>query len=310
MKLYIKIIQKTGLLISLLITTFSFAQQDPEYTQYMYNTMTVNPAYAGSTGTLEAVLLHRSQWVGIDGAPQTQAFTIHSPLRNEKIGLGLSVHNDKLGPSNELKLEGNFAYTIPFSAEKKLAFGLKAGAKMFNVDWTKGRYNDPVDALLNNNIDNKLKPSIGAGLFYYSTNWYFGASVPNFIRGNYYDDIQEEVLIERLHYNFIGGYVFGISDNLLFKPAFLVRAVSGAPLYYNISGNFLIIEKVTVGASYQVDDSISALVGLQIFNSFFVAYSYDYTTTNLTKYNSGSHEIVLRYQLEKKSKQIKSPRFY
>lgn len=310
MKLYIKIIQKPALLISLLITTFSFAQQEPEYTQYMYNTMTVNPGYAGSTGSLEAVLLHRSQWVGIDGAPQTQAFAIHSPLLNDKIGLGLSVYNDKLGPSNELKFEGNFAYTISFTAEKKLAFGLKAGAKMFNVDWTKGRYNNPVDVLLNDNIDNEFKPSVGAGLFLYSTKWYLGASVPNFIRGNYYDDVQEEVLIDRLHYYLIGGYVFDLSDNLKFKPAFLVRAVSGAPVYYNISGNFLINEKVTLGASYQVDDSASALVGIQVFNSFFVGYSYDYTTSNLTKYNSGSHEIILRYQLEKKSKQIKSPRFY
>jgi type IX secretion system PorP/SprF family membrane protein len=288
----------------------AIAQQNPEYTQYMYNTMTVNPGYAGSSGTLEASLLHRSQWVGIDGAPQTQSFTIDAPLRNDKIGLGLSIINDKLGPSSELSFEGNFSYTIAFAEDRKLAFGLKAGARKLDVDWTKGRYHDPVDALLNENINNEIKPSVGAGLYFYSDKWYIGASVPNFIKGNYYDDIQESVDIDRLHYYLIGGYVFNFSDNLKFKPAFLAKAVSGAPLYYNVSANFLFYEKLTLGASYQVDDSVSALAGFQVTDGFFLGYSFDYTTSDLNKYNDGTHEIILRYQLPKKSKQIKSPRFF
>ena len=310
MKLDIKLKISAVLLMGLLVITNVNAQQNPEYTQYMYNTMTVNPGYAGSVGTLEAVLLHRSQWVGIEGAPTTQSFTAHSPLANERIGLGLSIINDKLGPSNELNLEGNFAYTINFTREKKLAFGLKAGLRKLDVDWTKGRYNDPTDALLNSNISNEIKPSVGAGLFYYSDKWYLGASVPNFIRGNYYDDIQESVDIDRLHYYLIGGYVFDLSSALKFKPAFLVKAVSGAPLYYNGSLNFLIQEKLTLGASYQVDDSVSALAGFQISNSFYIGYSFDYSVTELNKYNDGSHEIILRYQFQKKSLQIRSPRFY
>ena|SRR6218665_286644 len=307
MKLYIKMIIVMGILCTPAIGS---AQQNPEYTQYMYNTMVINPGYAGSTGTLEAALLHRSQWVGIEGAPQTQSFTLHSPLTNDRIGLGLSIINDKLGPSNELNLEGNFSYTIPLANEKKLSFGLKAGARKLDVDWTKGRYRDPVDALLNQNISNEIKPSIGAGIYLHTEKWYVGASVPNFIRGNYYDDIQESVDIDRLHYYLIGGYVFDLSDNLKFKPAFLAKAVSGAPLYYNVSANFLCFEKLTLGASYQLDDSVSALAGFQISDGLFIGYSFDYTTTKLNKYNDGSHEIILRYQLMKKSKQIKSPRFF
>jgi type IX secretion system PorP/SprF family membrane protein len=272
--------------------------------------MSVNPAYAGSTSSLEAVLIHRSQWIGISGAPQTQSFTIHSPIANDKMGIGFSVYNDKLGPSDELRAEGNFSYTIAFANEKKLAFGLKFGAKMFNVDWTKGRYYDPMDALLNTNINNEVKPSVGTGLYYYSDKWYVGAAIPNFIRGNYYDDVQESVLVDRLHYYLIGGYVFDFSDNIKFKPSFLFKAVSGAPVYYNVSANFLFSEKVTVGAAYQKDDSVSLLTGFQINTNFYIGYSYDYTTTDLNKYNDGSHEFILRYSFQKKSRQIKSPRFF
>lgn len=297
-----------GLLTCLMAFTAT-AQQNPEYTQYMYNTMTINPAYAGSVGTVEASLLHRSQWVGIDGAPVTQSFVIHSPF-GEKVGLGLSIINDKLGPSNETNFEGNFSYAVNVSRQTKLAFGLKAGLRKLDVDWTKGRYYDSNDALLNQNIDNEMKFSAGAGLYLYAEKWYIGASVPNFIRGNYYDDIQESIDIDRLHYYLIAGYVFDLSDNLKFKPATLIKAVSGAPVYYNLSANFLIYEKLTLGAAYQFEDSVSALAGFQITNGFYVGYSFDYTTTDLNKYNDGSHEIILRYQFQRKSKQIKSPRFF
>jgi type IX secretion system PorP/SprF family membrane protein len=308
MKLNIK--DRYFLLLGLLMVITLKAQQDPQYTQYMYNTMTVNSAYAGSTGTLEAIVLHRSQWTGISGAPQTQSLTIHTPLRNEQIGIGFSAVNDKLGPSNELYLEGNFSYTIPLAYDHNLAFGLKAGGRMLNVDWTKGRYYDNVDALLNTNIDNKIKPSLGAGVYYYTDKWYVGASVPSFIRADYYDDIQETVISERLHYYFMGGYVFDVSDALKFKPAFLVKAVSGAPITTDISANFLLQEKVTLGASYRWGDAVSALAGFQINNEFYIGYAFDYTVSRLNKYANGTHEFVLRFQLQNRSRQIKSPRFF
>ena len=310
MKLYIKSLETYFILICSFITYCANAQQDPQYTQYMYNTMAVNPAYAGSTGTLEATLLHRSQWIGIDGAPTTQSFSIHSPLRNEKIGLGLSVVNDKIGPSNELYLDGNFSYSLPLGYEKRLAFGLKAGMRLLNVDWSKGRFYDPNDVLLNQNIDNQAKIAIGAGVYYYTEKWYVGLSVPSFIKNNYYDDVKESIDYESFHYYLMGGYVFDLNMNLKFKPAFLVKAVSGAPLTADVSANFMIQEKFVLGASYRTDDSLSALAGFQISKSFYIGYAFDYTVSELNKYNDGSHEIILRYQFNKDQSKIKSPRFF
>jgi len=303
-------IYKISLAFLLLISMKGIAQQDPGYTQYMYNPLTVNSAYAGSTETLEAVLIHRSQWVGIDGAPSTQSFTVHSPLANDKIGLGFSAVNDNLGPSNELYLDANFSYTLMLSYSTRLALGVKAGARMLNVDWTKGRFYDDSDVLLNSNIDNKFSPSIGAGAYLYEEKWYVGASVPNFIRSDYYDDVQESVNLERLHYYVMAGYVFDLSEGLKFKPAMLARGVSGAPISLDVSANFLIQDTFTIGAGYRWDDSVSVLAGFQINKNFFVGYSYDYTTTDLNKYNDGSHEILLRFQLSPKTNQIKSPRFF
>ena len=310
MKLYIKSLETYFILICSFISVCVSAQQDPEYTQYMYNTMSVNPAYAGSTGTLEATLLHRSQWVGIDGAPETQSFSIHSPLRNEMIGLGLSVVNDKIGPSNELYVDGNFSYSIPLGYEKRLAFGLKAGMRMLNIDWSKGRYYNNNDVLLNQNIDNQMKLAVGAGIYYYTDKWYLGFSIPSFIENSYYDDVQESIDYDRLHYYLMGGYVFDLNPNLKFKPAFLVKAVSGAPLTADISANFMIAEKFVIGGSYRTDDSVSILAGFQISRSFYIGYAFDYTVSELNKYNDGSHEIILRYQFTKNQSKIKSPRFF
>ena len=310
MKLYIKSLETYFILICSFITVCASAQQDPEYTQYMYNTMAVNPAYAGSTGTIEAALLYRSQWVGMPGAPETQSFSVHSPLRNEKLGVGLSVVNDKIGPSNELYLDGNFSYSLPLGYEKRLAFGIKAGTRMLNIDWSKGRYYDDDDVLLNQNINNQMKLAVGAGIYYYTEKWYVGFSVPSFIQNDYYDDVRESIDYDRMHYYLMGGYVFDLNPNLKFKPAFLVKAVSGAPITADISANFMIQEKFVIGGAYRTDDSITILAGFQISPSFFLGYSFDYTVSELNKYNDGSHEFILRYQFVQKQSKIKSPRFF
>lgn len=288
----------------------SVAQQNPEYTQYMYNTIQVNPGYTGSVGTLEANLLYRKQWVNIDGAPQTGTFGIHSPIGNKKVGLGLNFISDELGPSSEQTVTGNASYSIDLGVETKLAFGLKAGFRMMNIDWTKGRYYNSNDVLLNNNINNKFMPTFGTGAYLYSNKWYLGMSVPSFLKSDYYDDIQESIVSDKMHYYFIGGYVFDLSDAIKFKPSVLLKAVQGAPLATDFSANFLLQEKVTLGASYRMDDSVSALLGLQFAKDFFIGYSFDYTVTPLNKYNDGTHEVILRYQLPQKSTTIKSPRFF
>jgi type IX secretion system PorP/SprF family membrane protein len=299
-------------LLLLMAGLSAFAQQEPQYTQYMYNTLTVNPGYTGSPGVLQANLLHRSQWVGISGAPQTQAFSIHSPWSQyyEQIGVGLSVVNDRLGPSDEVYADANFSYSLKMGEESKLAFGLKAGVRVLSVDWSRGRYYQEGDPLLNTNINNKINPTIGAGLYYYTDNWYAGISVPNFIQNNYYDDVQETVMADRLHYYVIGGYVFTLNENLKFKPAVLGKVVSGAPITVDASANFLIQDVVTLGAAYRWDDAVSGLIGIQVTRNFFVGYSYDYSVTDLQKYNNGSHEFMVRFELAPKTNRIKSVRFF
>ncbi len=295
---------------SLLLSGEAFAQQDPQYTQYMYNTLTVNPGYTGSTGGLEANVLHRSQWVGIDGAPQTQSFAIHSPVLNEKTGAGLSVINDRLGPSDEFYVDGNFAYNLYLGYRAKLAFGMKAGVRVLNIDWSRGRYYQEGDPLLNTNINNKISPAVGAGLYYYTDDWYAGLSVPNFIQNNIYDDVREATVSDRLHYYIMGGYVFNLSSSVKFKPAVLGKVVSGAPVTVDVSANFLLRDVLTLGASWRWDDSVSALAGIQITENIFAGYSFDYTTTSLNKYNNGTHEFLLRFQLMPKQARVKSPRFF
>ncbi len=298
------------LVMSLGLCTNTQAQQEPNYTQYMYNTMALNPGYTGTAGGLQANILYRSQWVDVEGAPEIQNFGIHTPLQNENIGLGLNVTNEKIGPSDELNINGNFSYQLKTGYYTKLALGLNAGARVLNIDWSKGRFRDLDDPLLNNNIRNRWMPSVGAGAYFYSEKWYLGLSVPNFIRSDYYSDVQEAVLSDRLHYYLIGGYVFNLSSSLKFKPAFFTRMVSGAPLSVDVSANFLLDEFLSLGASYRWDDSVSFLAGFQVSENFFLGYSFDYTVSDFNKYNNGTHEIILRYELFSGNNKIKSPRFF
>lgn len=304
--LLLKSVVILGLLM--LFTKQGNAQQDPQYTQYMYNTMSVNPAYAGKRETLSVTGLYRTQWVGIDGAPKTLTFGIHSPLRNERIGLGLNIVSDQIGPAKETYFDVNFAYDLPLNETTKLSFGLKGGFHLLDTDWSKGIFRDPSDVLFNQDLS-LFSPTVGAGLYVHSQKWYLGLAAPNFITTKHYDDFQESVATERLHLFLIGGYVFDLSETTKFKPSFLVKAVSGAPLIADVSANFLLNDTLTLGAAWRWDDSISALVGFQVSDELFIGYAYDYTTTDLNKYNNGSHEIMLRWELRKVVKLL-SPRFF
>jgi type IX secretion system PorP/SprF family membrane protein len=274
----------------------------------MYNTLSVNPAYAGQRETLSIVGLHRTQWVGINGAPQTQSLGIHSPLRNERIGLGLNIVNDALGPARESFVDANFSYTIPVSENgTQLSFGLKAGWHNINVDWSKGQFQNP-DVVFNQNISQNALIA-GAGLYLSNRDWYLGVSAPNFITTNHYDDFQESLAAERLHYFIHGGYVFNLSETTKLKPAFLVKAVSGAPIIADISANLLFNDKLTLGLAWRWDDSIAVLAGFQVTEGLYVGYGYDLTTTDLNNYNSGTHEVILRFEVQKLGR-ILSPRFF
>lgn len=287
---------------------FMKAQQDPQYTQYMYNTMSVNSAYAGTRGYTSIIGLHRSQWVGLDGAPRTQTLAIDTPV-SDRVGLGLSVVNDELGPSEEFYGDLNFSYTIPVNESYKLSFGLKGGFRLFSLDFTKGIQQQEGDATFVDSFNNKFLPTIGAGLYLFSDNKYIGISAPNFLKSEHYDSERRDLAEERLHLFIIGGWVFDLTDNTKFKPAFLVKHVDGSPLSIDLSANFLLNERFRLGVAYRWDDSVSGLLGFQISKNLLIAYAYDYTTTGLSNYNSGSHELTLRFDIFK-DKVLKSPRFF
>jgi len=304
------------LLLLLFLSGFElYAQQDSQFTQYMYNTINVNPAYAGSRGVMSIFGLYRNQWVGLDGAPVTSTASLNTPIGNSNVGLGLSFISDKIGPSDETSISTDISYSIPTSDRFKLSFGLKATANLLNIDFTKLNIYNPADPRFQNNVDNKFSPNIGAGIYFHSNKSYLGLSVPNFLETKHFDESSNSnsasfVAKERMHYYFIGGHVFDLSPSIQFKPAFLTKMVQGAPLQVDVSANFLFNEKFTLGAAYRWSAAMSAMVGFQVNQNWFIGYAYDMETTKLADYNSGSHEIFLRYELFNNFDRVVSPRFF
>lgn len=298
------------LFFALLLSSFAgFAQQDAQYTQYMYNTINVNPAYAGSRGVFSVFGLHRTQWVGLDGAPTTNAFSINTPINNSKLGVGVSFVNDKIGPTDENTISADISYTVQTSETYNLSFGIKGTANLFSLDVNKLNPADANDPRLYN-FDNNFTPNVGAGVYFHSDKLYVGLSVPNFFESTRYEDNSIAVTKERMNAYLIGGYVFDLSPSIKFKPAFMAKTIEGAPLQLDISGNFLINEKFTIGAAWRWSAAASLMAGFQITDGLFAGYGYDLETTKLSRYNSGSHEIFLRFELFSKYDKIISPRFF
>jgi len=302
---------KTKILIfTLILTCFTgFAQQDAQFTQYMYNTININPAYAGSRGVMSVFGLHRTQWVGLDGAPTTNAFSLNTPINNSNIGIGLSVVSDKIGPTKDNTLSADVSYTIPTSETYKLSFGIKASANMFNLDTSLLNPANANDPNLQN-FNNEISPNFGAGIYLHSDKLYLGVSVPNFLQDSKYNDNAVAVFQERMNFYFIGGYVFDLSQSVKFKPAILTKAVTGSPLQVDTSANFLFFDKLMLGGAYRWSAAFSAMAGFQITDGLFIGYSYDMETTELKNYNSGSHEVFLRFELFSKVSKMVSPRFF
>lgn len=299
----------TIILYFVLLTSLAgFCQQDSQFTQYMYNTININPAYAGSRGSLSFFGLHRSQWMGIDGAPETNSFSVNAPIL-EQLGAGFSFISDRIGPIEENTISADISYTIKTSENYKLSFGIKATGNFFNLDAQKLNPADAGDSKFQN-LKNNFTPNLGAGIYLHSKKFYAGISVPNFFEKTNYNDNSVSVNKEKMNFYIISGYVFDLNDNIKFKPAFLVKTVEGSPLQADFSGNFLLYEKFTLGAAYRWDAAVSALAGFQITNALFIGYGYDAETTKLRKYNSGSHEIFLRFDIFSRNSRIISPRFF
>jgi len=301
-------------LLGLLIwITDSYGQQDPQYTQYMYNMEIVNPAYAGSRGTLSLGLLARSQWTNVNGGPQTMTFSADAPV-GKRVGMGLSMIADEIGPAKEQNIYADFSYTVSTSQEGRLAFGLKAGVTLLNVnllDITLPQTSTGDDPLFDENI-NDVFPNFGAGVYYYNDKFYAGFSVPNILKSEHLDnDNINTKASEEVHYFLTTGYVFDLSSTLKLKPSIMVKGVAGAPISIDINANVLLYDRFEMGASYRWEDAVSLLFNFGVTRSFRIGYAYDYTISDFANVNTGgSHEIILLYDIDFTKKNLKSPRFF
>ncbi|RXG12995.1 type IX secretion system PorP/SprF family membrane protein [Leeuwenhoekiella aestuarii] len=309
-------LSKLLLLLVLLIAASGYSQQDPQYTQYMYNPLVINPAYAGNRGVTSIVLLHRSQWVGLDGAPRTQNLSVHSPIGLGKVGMGFSLVNDVLGPARETYFNVDFSYTLETGAEGKFSFGLKGSLDLLDVDFSRTNPFNTNDPFLIN-IDNKLSPNVGVGVFYHDSKFYAGLSAPQLLQTDHFDRSGSQgaetfVAEENIHYYGLAGYVFDLNRNVKFKPSTLVKMVAGAPLAVDVNANFMFYDKLTLGASYRWSAALSGLVGFQVNDGLLIGFAYDRESTDLgnATYNNGTYELFLRFELFKEYNRMLTPRFF
>jgi len=288
-----------------------FAQQDAQYTQYMYNTVSVNPAYAGSRGNLSAALLYRTQWVGLDGAPQTQTLNVHSPIGYRGVGLGASIIRDRIGPTAEDNFDIDFSYTVYTSNEGRLSFGLKAGLNLLDIRFSELNQ-FTTDPILEDDVDNRLSPNFGAGVYYHNQKFYTGLSVPRFLETSHFEGESLSTAKEQMNFYFITGYVWDLNSYLKFKPTLLTKVTQGAPLQVDISANFMLSEKFILGAAYRWDAAVSGMLGFNISNKVLIGLAYDRETTELgsATFNNGSFEVIFRYDFISTKGNLKSPRFF
>lgn len=301
--------RKSCLVFLMLFVLFpTYAQQDAQYSQYMYNTININPAYAGTRESFTVFALHRNQWVGFDGAPKTNTASINTNIKHSDLGFGLSFINDNIGATQENNISADLAYKIPLTINYTLSFGTKLSANFYSLDVNKlsiFQANDPEFTGLNG----KVSPNFGAGIYLYSSKYYAGFSIPNFIETKYFSDKSVSINTKKPTYNFITGYVFNLNDQFKLKPSILSKITQGAPIQLDFNANLVFNDKLHFGTSYRLNAALSTLVGFQFNPSWFLGYAYDTEITALKNYNSGSHEIFLRYEIFY-DKRITSPRFF
>jgi type IX secretion system PorP/SprF family membrane protein len=282
------------------------AQQDPMFAHYQFNQLVLNPAYAGNSDYTSFVLTTRHQWIGLEGAPQTQTFSVHTPLKN-MIGVGLSLGRDVAGPVSTFMCEANFSYKLKVSDKSNLSFGLMGGFNNSSVKLIGLEGIDPNDVSFYNNI-NVYKPVFGAGLYFSHPSFYVGFSVPDLVESDYAENAVSWK--HKRHYYFNAGYITELGENVKFRPAFMTRYVQNAPISAEVTTSFIFKDLIWFGLIYRLNDAVGALAAVQINNQFRLAYSYDYTTSVLRPYQGGSHEISVSYDLNNGNKQHTSPRYF
>ncbi len=312
MKFKLNIKKGLGILIFVIVANVSFSQQDPMYTQYIFNTQTINPAYAGTWESLGFIALARQQWAGWDGAPQTYTFSMQAPMRNERVALGLNVISDKVGREKRFGLFGDYSYRVQVSEQTDLRMGIKGGFTSYshnleNYDLYPG-VNDP---MFQGEFDRKFMPNFGIGLFLSNERYYVGFSVPKLIHNDFDTNINNySVQAEMRHYFLEGGLVFDLGESVKFKPTFLTKTAWGTPLAADLTANFLLKEKLWLGASVRTNESYGIIAQWIFDNKLRIGYSFDFTTNNLQNYHNGSHEVMISYEMKFLKELVTSPRYF
>jgi type IX secretion system PorP/SprF family membrane protein len=274
------------------------AQQAVQYSQYMYTPSLINPAYVGLSGELQVSLLHKSQWVGVSGAPTSQTLLISSPLTSG-LGIGFGVTRDQIGPANETNTSIDFSYFLKLNSKGlKLSFGMKGALQLLNVDFSRLLTQNPNDNSLNN-ITTRYTPGVGAGLFLYNNVGYLGLSIPNLLTTQHIGNATASAVNSVQQTYLMGGMNFDISDNVAFKPSFLVKSVKNAPVTVDMSLNFLFNNRIATGISYRIDAAVSALMQVKVSKAISVGYAYDLDTSGVSYFSGGSHEVILIFRWNK-----------
>lgn len=287
------------------------AQQDPHYTQYMFNQSVFNPAYAGSKESLSLGALHRQQWAGLEGAPVTSTFFAHSRV-GKSVGIGVSFISDEIGPTKENNVYADISYTVKLAPGHKLALGVKGGMSMQNTsyfDMISTNVPDSNDPAFSENTSNSFF-NVGAGAFYYTDDYYVGLSMPNFIKNTYINKSDRKFGSDAMHVFLTGGYVFNVNPDWKVKPHTMVKFAEGAPLSFDLNVNANFKEKVEFGVMYRIDDSFGAMINYALLPNLKVGYAYDYVSSNLSAATSGSHEVFVLFDIYFKKKVSSSPRYF
>lgn len=312
MKFKLNIKKWLGILGLIIITKVSIAQQDPMYTQYFFTSQTINPAYAGSWNSLGFTALTRQQWVGWSGAPKTYIFAMQAPLRNDKVALGLNVINDVVFKTKQFGIWGDYAYKVKMTDYTDLRMGLKAGFTNYSNNLTAYDIIEGNDPLFQSDLTNKFMPNFGVGLFLQNPRYYVGLSVPKMLHSEIKGDNPNNFTVEAevRHYFLEGGVVFNLGENLKFKPTFMTKATIGAPIQVDLTANFLLMERLWLGAMYRTNDAVGAIAQIILGNSVRIGYAFDYSTTKLQNYHNGTHEIMVSLELRSLTEMVTSPRYF
>ncbi len=302
-----------GILLMLLFTAWNAsAQQDPMFTQYMHNPVSINPAYAGSRGTLNMVALNRQQWVGLDGAPKTLTLSVNSPFLSYNVGLGLSLIYDQVGPVKQTGIYVDYAYHLKVTNKTKISFGLKGGVNVYDANLANlvGAQND--EYVLLNGSQKMYLPNFGVGTYLYSDHYYVGFSIPKLLQNSLSDNKNtlQKANKEDRHIFIMGGLVMDLAENIKFMPSTTIRMVSGSPVSAEFTASLIFMDKIMVGGMYRIGDSFGALVKWDVTNQLSLGYSYDMTNSELRPYQQGTHELYISYDVAFKNKKILSPRYF